>query len=290
MVRIRFGPGGNPDSFYEAGYKSSLDMPGWLAGMGLGAYEYQFVRGVRIKEETARKIGEAARQHDIALSIHGPYYISLAASDPQVRDKTRQHFLASLRAARVMGASPVVFHPGAGGKEEDRRAALRRAREHLAELLDRADAEGLGGIKVAPETMGKPSLLGNLEEILELCTLDERVVPTIDFGHLHAAGGGGLTGEEQVARILDRVEEVLGKEALQNLHIHFSPVEFTKAGEKKHRTTIDEGFGPDFRYLAGLLHRRSLTPTIICESRGRQAEDALYYQNIYEQYARAGDR
>lgn len=279
-MRVRFGPAGNSDSFYEAGYKSSLDMPGWLAKMGLGAYEYQCVRGVHIKENTARQLGEAALRHDISLSIHGPYYISLAATDPVIKEKTRKHFLDSLRAARWMGARVVVFHPGVGGKE-DRVASLKRAREHLAELVKMAEAEGLGDIKVAPETMGKASQLGNLDEILELCTLGNGVVPAVDFGHLHAAGLGALTGEEKFAAVLDRIQEVLGPEILKSLHIHFSPVEFTGAGEKRHRTTLDEGYGPDFIHLARLIHEREMTPTIICESAGRQAEDALVYQQIY---------
>jgi deoxyribonuclease-4 len=281
FLRVRFGPAGNSDSFYEAGYKSSLDMPGWLAKMGLSAYEYQCVRGVHIKEDTARQLGEAALKHDISLSIHGPYYISLAATDPGIKDKTRKHFLDSLRAARWMGAHLVVFHPG-GGVKEDRAAALKRAREHLAELLEMAEAEGLGNIKVAPETMGKPSQLGNLDEILELCTLGTKVVPAVDFGHLHAAGVGALTGEEKFAAVLDRIGEVLGPEAVRRLHIHFSPVEFTRAGERRHRTTLDEGYGPDFTCLARLIHERGMTPTIICESAGRQAEDALVYRQIYQ--------
>ncbi|TYO93876.1 TIM barrel protein [Desulfallas thermosapovorans] len=281
MKKVRFGPAGNADSFYAAGFKSSLDMPRWLAGMGLNAYEYQCVRGVHIKEETATKLGQAAREHDIALSIHAPYYISLGTMDQAIREKTRKHFLDSLRAAAWMGARTVVMHPG-GKVGDDRSAALGRAKEHLAELLDIARAEGLGDIAVAPETMGKPAQLGNLDEILELCTAGENVVPAIDFGHLHAAGAGALVDRDAFAAVLDKIEAVLGAGALTNLHIHFSPIEFTRAGERRHRTTLDEGFGPDFAHLARLLREREMTPTVICESAGRQAEDALVYRKIYE--------
>ncbi len=287
-MQVRFGPAGNPDSFYQEGYKSSLDMPRWLAGKGLNAYEYQCVRGVHIKEATARKLGEAARQCGVALSLHGPYYINLAATDPSIKAKTRRHFLDSLRAAHWMGARPVVFHPG-GGSKADRAAAFRQARKNLTELLAAAEDEGLGEIIVAPETMGKPTQLGNLEEILEFCTLGKQVVPAIDFGHLHAAGAGALSGEEHFAAVLDRVEEVLGKEAVQCLHIHFSPVEFTSAGERRHRTTLDEGFGPDFTYLARQIIKRDMSPTVICESNGRQAEDAMVYQNILQRVTGMGE-
>lgn len=279
-LQIRFGPAGNPDSFYAAGFKSSLDMPGWLAQMGLNAYEYQCVRGVHIKEETARKLGEAAAKHGIALSIHGPYYISLATTDDSIREKTKKHFLDSLRAAQWMGAGVVVFHPS-GSSGKDRAATLKRAGGYLVELLKIAEAEGLGDIKVAPETMGKPAQLGNLEEVLELCGLNSKIVPAIDFGHLHAAGSGALVSEEKFAEVLDRIEAVLGNEYVKNLHIHFSPIEYTRAGERKHRTTLDEGYGPNFTFLARQIKQREMSPTVICESSGRQAEDALVYRRIY---------
>ncbi|SFH39414.1 deoxyribonuclease-4 [Desulfotomaculum arcticum] len=283
-MQIRFGPAGNSDSFYAAGFKSSLDMPGWLAQLGLNAYEYQCVRGVHIKEETARKLGEAAARHGIALSIHGPYYISLATTDEAIKVKTKKHFLDSLRAARWMDAGVVVFHP-TGGSGKDRAATLKRAGDYLVELLKIAEAEGYGDVKVAPETMGKPAQLGNLEEVLELCTLDHKIVPAIDFGHLHAAGAGALVTEEKFAEVLDRIEQVLGKESVKNLHIHFSPIEYTKAGERRHLTTLDEGYGPDFTFLARQIKQRGMSPTVICESAGRQAEDALVFRQIYENVA-----
>ena len=283
-MQVRFGPAGNSDSFCQAGFKSSLDMPRWLEGLGLTAYEYQCVRGVHIKEATARKLGEQARKHNVRLSIHGPYYISLGTTDPGIKEKTQKHFLDSLRAARWMGARLVVFHPG-GSAGKDRAGALKRIKERLKELLGVAESEGLGDITVAPETMGKASQLGNLDEVLELCSLGDKVVPAIDFGHLHAAGAGVLKGEEHFAAVLDRVEAVLGAAALRNLHIHFSPVEFTGAGERRHRTTLDEGYGPDFAHLAGQIVKRQMTPTIICESSGRQAEDALVFKGFYERAA-----
>lgn len=284
-MTVKFGPAGNPDSFYAQGHKSSLDMPAWLKELGLNAYEYQCSRGVNIGEETARKLGELARENGITLSIHAPYYINLATVDPGLRQKTKGYILNSMRAAQWMGANRVVFHPGSADKQ-DRPGSLNRARELLREILNEARKIGLAGIKVAPETMGKPSQLGNLEEVLEFCTVDEMVIPTVDFGHLHAAGRGALGDKKAFGAVLDRVEEKLGPEILKSLHIHFSPVEFTAAGEKKHRTTRDEGYGPDFLPLAELILERGLTPTIICESAGLQAEDALVFKGILEKLAR----
>lgn len=278
-MQAYFGTAGNPESFYNEGFKSSMDMPAWLRGKGLNAYEYQCVRGVHIKEETARKLGRAARENGIKLSVHAPYYISLANEDIEIRKKTRNHFLKSLYAAHWMGATTVVFHPG-GGKG-DRAGALRRSMDFLEEVLAEAEQAGLGHILVAPETMGKINQLGSLDEVLEMCTMGSKVVPAVDFGHLHAAGVGALKDEENYAAVLDAVERALGREILNSLHIHFSPVEYTRAGEKRHRTTLDEGYGPDFAPLARLIAQRGLSPTVICESDGRQAEDAIIYRDFY---------
>lgn len=284
-MAIRFGPAGAPPSFYKEGHKSSLDMPEWLSKLGLNAYEYQCSRGVNIKEETAARLGQLAREHDIAISIHAPYYINLSTTDPKIRAKTRGHVLKSLKVGRAMGAKTVVFHPGAGSGG-DRREILVRAKAFLKEILAEVEEEGLSQIFLAPETMGKKNQLGSLEEVLELCELGRQLVPAVDFGHMHAVTGGGFSEKSSFAAVLDRIEERLGREYMQNLHIHFSPVEFTAAGEKKHWTTLETHFGPDFTPLAELLVERNLTPTIICESSGRQAEDAVVYKKIYERIKR----
>ncbi|OPX85327.1 MAG: putative endonuclease 4 [Pelotomaculum sp. PtaB.Bin104] len=277
---IRFGPAGASDSFYEERRKSSLDMPEWLKLRGLNAFEYQCGRGVHIGEETAMRLGRQAKEHGIQLSLHAPYYINLSSTDPTLQVKTRGHLIKSLRVAQAMGAKTVVFHPGAGSGG-DRKDALARASRFFKEILAEVEGQGLAGIVLAPETMGKQNQLGSLEEVLELCELGEQVRPCLDFGHLHAVSGGGLADQAAFAVLLDQIESRLGAFYLQDLHIHFSPIEYTAAGEKKHRTGLEPGFGPDFALLAELLIERGMTPTVICESAGRQAEDAATYRDIY---------
>lgn len=279
-MTIRFGPAGASASFYAQGHKTSLEMPAWLEKLGLNAFEYQCSRGVNISDDMADRLGRLAAERSIQLSVHAPYYINLSTKDPEKRQNTRRHLLKSLRAARLMKAKAVVFHPGAG-KGENRREMFISAKAFLKEILDEAGEEGLTDIFLAPETAGKRNQLGSLEEVLELCELGKQVVPAVDFGHMHAITGGGLTDKSSFAAVLELIEKSLGRERLQNLHIHFSPVEFTGAGEKKHWTTVETGFGPDFTPLAELIAEKNLTPTVICESAGRQAEDAIIYRNIY---------
>lgn len=278
-----FGSAGAPDSFYQEGHKSSLDMPAWLANRGLNAYEYQCSRGVRIKEELSVELGQRAQQHAIRMSIHAPYYINLSTEDQEKRIKTKGYILDSLKVARWMEATTVVFHPG-GGPGNNRRETFNRAKVCLKEILAEVKSDGLDDILLAVETMGKINQIGSLEEILELCQLGKQVVPCVDFGHLHAITQGGLKTLDDFDAVLERIAGSLGPEALDNLHIHFSPIEFTKAGEKKHWTLKESHlYGPGFKPLAQLIVKRNMEPIIICESQGTQAEDALTFKSIYEQ-------
>lgn len=277
-----FGPAGNCDSFSKV-HKSSLAAPGWIAGFGLDCYEYQCGKGVHVGEDTARKVGENARAAGISLSLHAPYFINLANPDPDSLKKTIGYITAGCQVARWMGAGRVIIHSGALMKRS-RREALDIAKKSLAEVISACDGQGYGQITLCPETMGKINQLGDLDEVLELCTLDGRLVPCIDFGHLYARSLGADDGQEAFCRMLDRVEEVLGQERASAFHSHFSHIEFTsKGGEKCHRTFDDDGgYGPAWAPLAAEVARRGWLPTFICESAGTQAEDALTMKRTYE--------
>ena len=282
-MSAKFGPAGNSDSFSKA-HKSSLAAPKWIADFGLDCYEYQCGKGVHVGEETARKVGENARAAGISLSLHAPYFINLANPDQTSLEKTIGYIVAGCQVADWMGAGRVVIHSGALMKRT-RREALDIARKSLAQVVAVCDSLGFGHIALCPETMGKINQLGDLDEVLQLCTLDERLVPCIDFGHLYARSLGADDGLEACVRMLDRVGEVLGAERAANFHSHFSHIEFTpKGGEKCHRTFADDGgYGPSWAPLAAEIARRGWSPTFICESAGTQAEDALAMKKIYQE-------
>ena len=235
-------------------------------------------------EDTARKVGENAVEAGISLSLHAPYFINLANPDPEALKKTVGYITGACLAASWMGAERVVIHSGALMKRS-RQEALETARASLREVIAACDGAGFGHIALCPETMGKINQLGDLDEVLELCTLGERLIPCIDFGHLYDRSLGADDGQEAFVRMLDRVEEVLGTERASRFHSHFSHIEFTpKGGEKCHRTFADDGgFGPDWAPLAAEIARRGWSPTFICESAGTQAEDALEMKKIYQE-------
>lgn len=277
-----FGPAGNAENFP---YKSSADAPRWLKELGLDCYEYQCGKGIHVGEDTARAVGLQAAEHGISLSLHAPYFINLANPDPDSLEKTTGYITGACRVASLMGAGRVIIHSGALMKRT-RREALDIALHSLKHVISICDDTGFGHIALCPETMGKINQLGDLDEVLELCTLDERLVPCVDFGHLYARSLGADEGQEAMERMLDRMEEVLGTQRASRFHSHFSHIEFTPNGGEKCHRTFDEsgGFGPDWTPLAAAVAKRGWSPTFICESAGTQAEDAVTMKQIYKHF------
>ena len=281
-MRALFGTAGSPDAFAEEGYKKSQDMPLWLKNKGLDAYEYQCGKGVNVGEATAREIGRQTALARITLSLHAPYFVNPANPDPESQEKTAGYVLAACRVAQWMGAGRVVIHTGAIQKRT-RQEALETAKDSLRMLRRRCDDAGYHNILLCPETMGKINQLGDLEEVLEIAAVCEGLLPCVDFGHLYARSLGRMEGQEETARMLDRMEEVLGPEKASRFHSHFSMIEFTpKGGESRHLTFAQEDFGPDYHPLCRELVRRGWGPTVICESAGTQDVDALAMKAAYE--------
>lgn len=277
----KFGAAGNSDSFYLEGHKASEEMPKWLSEMGLDAYEYQCGNGVRCGEATARKIAEQAKQNNIIMSVHSPYYINLATPEVEKRAGNINYILQSAQLVKYLGGDRVVVHSGALGKMT-REEATNKAMECLKIVRSEMINAGFSDVRLCIETMGKINQLGNLDEVMELCLVDESYLPCIDFGHLNARTLGGLKTKADFEAIFDTIENKLGTERLKVFHSHFSKIEYTKGGEKKHLTYEDTVYGPDFDFVAEIMAERDIGATIICESAGTQAEDALTMKRIYE--------
>lgn len=277
-MRALFGPGGNSEAFKIWGGKSTVDAPRFVSEIGLDAYEYEAGNGIASSPATLSLIGAQAREHGIKMSFHTPYFISLSGIEEEKRLKSIKYIADSLDAAHLLGANIIVVHTGSAAKIT-RDEAMRLAADTLVKTLSAVDTHG---IKIGLETMGKQNQLGTLDEVLELCRIDSALVPVVDFGHLNARDCGGVfLSEDDYKSVFDKIDRKLGAEVAENLHCHFSKIEWTDKGEKKHLTFTDSVYGPDYEPLMEMLSKEKLAPTIISESAGTQSDDALIMKKYY---------
>ena len=275
-----FGPGGNSEAFKIYGGKSTLDAPKFVSDIGLDAYEYEAGNGIASSPAMLAAIGERAREYGIKMSFHTPYFISLSGIEEEKRLKSIKYIEDSINAAYLLGAKTIVVHTGSAAKIT-RDEAMRLAADTLVKTLSVVDTKG---IKIGLETMGKKNQLGTLDEVIELCRIDPILVPVVDFGHLNARDCGGVfVSADDYMRVFDKIDRNLGAEIACNLHCHFSKIEWTDKGEKKHLTFSDTIYGPDFEPLIEAIAKNGLSPTIISESAGTQSDDALAMKNYYKE-------
>lgn len=278
MSRIRIGPAGNSESFYNEGFSSTAEAPPWLAARGLDAFEYSFGKGVRVSQEMAKKIGGAMSRFDIKLSVHAPYYVSLASEDPEKVVKSYGYIISSLKALNQMGGSRCVVHTAfTGSNRED---SFKRTENGLMNSVRMIYEEKLEHLYLCPETMGRQSQIGTTDEIIRLCKLDPVLLPCYDFGHINSLTHGSLKNKDDYKRLIDECIDGLGEFKAMNMHIHFSKIQYGDKGEIRHLTFEDDTYGPRFEPLAEVIYEYSMTPVIICESAGVMAEDACKMREI----------
>lgn len=278
---IKFGPAGNCKTFYEDGYKRTIEAPKWLSEHGLDAYEYSFGKGFTLPDDTAVKIGEEMKKYGITVSIHAPYYINFATPTDEMAEKSYYYVIESLRKLRLMGGTQLVVHPASQGKMT-REEAVELTKKRLEVLKQKIIENGYDDMYVCLETMGKSAQIGTYEEILDFCKIYDRFLPTFDFGHINALTQGTLKTYDDYKKIIDRSIEFIGLERTKLAHIHFSKIEYGSKGEIKHLTLEDKVYGPDFEPLAKLLKDYDLNCVVICESREYMGRDAMILKNIYQ--------
>jgi deoxyribonuclease-4 len=263
--RTRFGPAGVPPMFRLLG-AATVDTPRLLHEEGLDAFEYQAVRwGAKpqIKQADAVKLGEEAKKNDVRLSMHGSYFINLSGK-PDVVAASKQRLIGCATAADWMGAYVMVFHTGFYGKFE-KDYALKTCISALKEVSAEMKSLGLK-VKLGAETMGRKFQVGTIDEIIAINQQVEGTQLVVDWGHLHALHQGAFKTADDMRKIAEKVEEELGTAALRSMHCHFSKIEFTSQGEKKHHTLDEEAYGPEFSMLAEVILDFGMHPTMICET------------------------
>jgi len=265
--RPRFGPAGMPLGFKVL--KRTVDeMPMYLHAEGLDAFEYQMVRWgpvPQIRREMAEKLGANAFENDVWLTAHGSYFVNLTAGQREVLEASKKRLLACVTGADWMRSHIVVFHPGSYAGRPPREV-YETCEKAMMEVVESMRSLGITRVHLAPETMGKASQFGSLDEVLSLCERVDLSEPNVDWAHLHARDRGRFKAIDDMRRVMDEVERRLGTEALKNLHCHFSHIEFTDKGERRHHNLDRVEYGPDFKFLARLVVEQGLNPVIACET------------------------
>ena len=277
---IKFGPSGNSESFYAAGYSHTEEAAAFVKERGLDCFEYSFGRGVRMSEEKALSIGEAFREAGVEISVHAPYFVNFANPDDEMAAKSYGYVLDSGKMAKLMGGKRIVFHPAAQGKVS-REEAVQKTEDRLKILRDYIYLNDLQDMMFCPETMGKIAQIGTVEEVTRFCRIDPVYTPCVDFGHINAREQGSLkTADDYLSRLSHMISE-LGYERMKHFHVHFSKIMYSSKGEVKHLTFEDTVYGPEFAPLALALKELKLEPYIVSESAGTQVEDAAAMKHIY---------
>ncbi|MDO8753845.1 MAG: TIM barrel protein [Anaerolineales bacterium] len=238
--------------------------------IGLESFELGWVQSVRVTEATCALIKSAGEKHGVALSVHAPYYINLNA-DADEWPKSRKRLMDAAHYGYLAGATDIIFHPGSyfgNDPLEVLKVAIPRLQGCVKELKTNGDH-----VTLRPETMGKSAMLGSFEDALAMSKAMEGVQPCLDFAHLHARPGDGtLNTYEEWSRLLEKYGRELGGQALKNLHIHLSGIEYGPKGEKNHLPLADADL--DLKALFKALHEFGCAGRILCESPIME-EDAL---------------
>ena len=277
---IKFGPSGNCEDFYAAGFAHTEQSAAFVKNLGLDCFEYSFGRGVRMTEAKAISIGEAFKKEGVELSAHAPYFINFANPDDEMAAKSYGYVLDTAKALKLMGGKRVVFHPAAQGKVA-REEAVAVTLDRLKILRDYIYLNDMQDMIFCPETMGKMAQIGTVEEVASFCKVDPIFTPCIDFGHINAREQGSLKTTQDYKQRLEYLIAELGFERMEHFHVHFSKIMYSVKGEVKHLTFADDVYGPEFEPLAIALKELSLKPYIVSESAGTQIEDAAAMKSAY---------
>ena len=274
MNALLFGPAGIPLS---AKNRSSIEGIKKVKELGLGCMELEFVRGVKMTKPAAKLVEEARKKQGIELTAHGPYYINLNSNDKVKRAASRTRILQTARIGWLCGANSITFH-AAYYMGQDQKKVYDVVKQELKEIIETLKNES-NKVWIRPELTGKPTQFGDLQELIKLSQELEQVMPCVDYAHYHARYNGKYNTYKEFAEVLEQIEKGLGKEALNNMHIHISGIEYGQKGERNHLNL--ENSGMNYKELVKAWKDYKIKGFVISESPNLEG-DALLLKRIYE--------
>jgi deoxyribonuclease IV len=269
---LLFGTAGIPNAVKKGDAAAAFKF---LRESGLDAMELEYVYGTFPSEERALGIAQAAQENGIRLTAHGPYYINLNSPEEKKVKDSWTRILKSARLGSLSGADSITFH-AAFYQGSESGEVYGKVRDSLNDIIhDLRESEI--NVDIRPETTGKTTQFGTMEEIIKLSQEVEGVHPCIDWSHLHARGGRCNTSSE-FQSVIDAIQKGLGKKELKIFHMHISGISYGSSGEKKHLDLKESDF--NYKDLLHVLKENDVNGIMIVESPSRE-EDALMLKEFY---------
>lgn len=273
MNKLLFGTAGIPISTPERNTVNGIEH---VRNLGLDCMELEFVRSVNITEKKAPLVKEAAKKHNIQLTCHGQYFINLCSKEKEKVAASKQRILKAARIAHLCGAKSLTFHAGFYMKQDPEEVyqKIKTEIESIVKILKKEK----NYILIRPETTGKATQWGTVEEIVRLSKEVDQVLPCIDFSHIYARSIGKINSYEDFKEILELVKKELGRKALDNMHIHLSGIFHGEKGERHHQILKESKF--DYHAVLKVLKKFDCKGIVISESPNIE-KDALLMQKQF---------
>lgn len=290
----KFLVAGFPINFFSSKYgKKRENIFAWLKDIGLDGIELQCTYGIKMKEEQAKLYRDLAKENGLIMTMHAPYYISLASNKEEVVERSKLEIIKAFELAKLLDVHRIIFHPGAGygTGENARKEGLNRLIDALNSIEVKLDTND---IKIYPEIGGKINQLGSLDEIIEICKKVDYARPCIDLAHLHARELGSMTSKDKIIEVLKRIENELGRDILEETHFHVYPVDYTDKGEKIHKAfgekitdnqlslfNENDEYMPKANDYIDAIIEMGLNPITVCEAHNTQDIGALLMKKLF---------
>jgi len=272
--KLHFGTAGIPLSTTP---RKTVNAIGRLKELKLNAMELEFVRNINVTHEIAKELLEENKDQEVILTCHGSYFINLNAADKDTVLASRKRILEGAMMARAAGAWSITFH-AAYYLKDDKSIVYERTKEQLKSIVSELrDVEN--NIWVRPETTGKETQFGSIKELIQMSQDVEGVMPCVDFAHLHARTNGKYNTTSEFREVLEMIEKGMGREGLDNMHIHMSGINYGPKGEKNHLFLEESDF--NYRDLMKVWREFKIKGAVISESPNIE-EDGLLMKKYWD--------
>ena len=269
MDKLNFVTAGVPLKAGAKGYEAGFKI---IEEMGLDGLELEFVRGVRISDKSRDSVLAANK----VITAHAPFYVNLNAREDDKVEASIQRIIETAETANSLGGFSITFHAGyyLGMEKELVYKQIREKTQIITDELKKVN----NTIWIRPETTGKATQWGDLEEIIRLSKEFETVLPCVDFSHLHARYNGISNTYDEFAKIFETIGKELGQIALDNFHAHIAGIEYGAKGEKKHLNLEESDF--NYKELLKAFKDFEVKGVIVCESPNIE-DDAKLMKDYY---------